>query len=157
VRRPQILKHEPQVQADVGEHERFEQYVDRVPHVPFLQPGLVTGVHRAAADDEPGHHHREHPGCVHLLGEDERRERHHQALHRLQGGVGQPPADPQRHVSQHRTDQRPEHRAVGEQQQRVLDERVAARHLRDRDGEQGQCGRIVDQALAGQDRHDPLG
>ena len=39
----QILEDEPQMQPDVGEHERLEQHVDRVPHIPLLQPGLISG------------------------------------------------------------------------------------------------------------------
>ncbi len=56
----QILEHEPQMQADVGEHERLQQHVDRVPHVPLLQPGLVPGTERSVADHEPGDHDRQH-------------------------------------------------------------------------------------------------
>ena len=157
MRLAQILQHEPQMQTDVGEHERFEQHVDRVPHVPFLQPRLVAGAQRSVADDEAGDDDRQHTRGVHFLGADERRERHHQPLHRLQAGVGQPPSDPQRHVAERGAHQRADDRAVAEQQERVLDEGVAARDLGHRDGEQRQRRGVVDEALAGQDRHHAFG
>ena len=145
---PKIFEHEPQVQADVGEDEGLEQHVDRVPHVALLQPGLVAGAERAVADDEPGDHDGQHAGCVQFLGRDERRERHHQPLHGLESRIGQPLADPQRHESQRRTDDRPEDGAVTEQQERVVDEGVGACDLGDRDREQRQRGGVVDEALA---------
>ena len=64
MRFPQILQHEPQVQADVGEDERLQQHVDGVPHVPLLQSRLVAGVQRSAADHEAGDDHGEHTGGV---------------------------------------------------------------------------------------------
>jgi hypothetical protein len=60
-------------------------------------------------------------------------------------------------VSKGGADDRAEHRAVTEEQERVLDEGVAARDLGHRDGEQRQRGGVVDEALAGEDRHHLLG
>ena len=65
----------------------------------------------------------------------------------------QPAADPQRDVTERSADQRPEHRAVTEQQHRVLDEGPAARDLGNGDREQRQRSRVVDEALPRQDRH----
>ena len=153
----QISEDEPQMQSDVGEDERFEQDIDGVPDVPLLQTGLVTGVECSAADDEARDDDSQYPGRMQMLSGDERGERHQQPLHGFQPRVGQPPADPQGDVTQRRSDEGSHHGAVAEQQQRILDERVAAGDVCHRDREQTQRSRIVDQALAGQDRHHPFG
>ncbi len=118
----EVFEDEPQLQSDVGEHERFEHHIHRVPHVAFLQPGLVPGAQRAVADDEPGDHHREHARTVELLGDEERGERHHQPLNGFQTGVCEMVTNPQRHVAEPGADHCAQHRAVAEEQHRVVDE-----------------------------------
>ena len=114
MRLAQILQHEAQMQPDVGEHKRLEQHVDRVPHIPFLQPRLVSGAQRSVADDEARDDDRQHTRGVDFFCADECREGNDEPLHRLEAGVGQSPSNPQRHVAERGAHQRADDRAVAE-------------------------------------------
>jgi hypothetical protein len=52
VRAVKVFEYEPQMQPDIGEYQRLQHYVDRVPHIAFMQPGLIGGAQRSIADDE---------------------------------------------------------------------------------------------------------
>jgi hypothetical protein len=84
-------------------------------------------------------------------------EGHQQAQRGLQPAVPQPHPDPVHQPGQQQPDQDAHHGRVAEQQDRVGHDRVRPGRRGHGEAEDGQRGGVVDQALAGQDGHQPTG
>jgi hypothetical protein len=150
----QVVDHEPQLQADVGEHEGLQQDDERVPHLTLLHARLVAEARRPRPHDEPRRHDRDDARRLEVLGAEVRGERQDEPEHGLQPRVAQPPANVDSGHREPHADGRPDARAVEEEQDRPVDERVCAGHRRDGDREQRERRRVVHEALAGQQRED---
>ena len=137
------------LQTDEEEQRAAEHGGGQRPEAEHQLPGGRTGdagcrlAHQQAAHDD-----REHPGGVHQVGEQERRERRDQHGHVLEGGVVDPAADP-------RAQQADE--ATGQDATSVRDDEQPADRSEpqllltdghgDRDAEDHESGAVVDEAL----------
>ncbi len=145
------------LQAEQHEQHRVEHEVERRPEGRALQPGRGGEDAAAAAEQQPRGDDGEHAGALHLLGEHVGEVGGEQRQQQLQPDVVQPAA----HRQHQERDDRADPDAAGHREPEALQggprsRRAAADGLQ-RDAEQHQRGRVVDQALALDDVHDRAG
>ena len=146
------------LETDEQEDGVLQDEGDRPPVQPLGDPRLRRlQDRRLVTQQQAGHDDGDHARRVHLLGGDVRRERDHQGEAAVEHRVGQVPAEL---GDDEEEDEADHHASAGgkhEVEADVDDVEPAALGDRQRGAERDQRGRVVEQGLALEDRHDPPG
>ena len=150
----EIAEHPRELEADVGEHEALQQQVGRQPQRRLLLPGRVVGARGVEADEQSHGHDREDAGAEQVLRDVVRAERGEQT----EGADNHRIADAHAQLMQDDPEDEPDAHPHADREEELPD---ASPDRHRRPGEDGrehpverERGRVVDEALPGQHRHD---
>ncbi|CAD5141609.1 exported protein of unknown function [Microbacterium sp. Nx66] len=153
----EVVEHPRELEADVGEHEALQQQVGRQPQRRLLLPGRVVGARGVEADEEAHGHDREDAGAEQMLRDVVRTERGEKTEGADHDGV----ADAHPELVQHDSEDEPDPHPYADSEEELPD---AAPDRHGRPGEdrgehpvERERGRVVDEALPRQHRHDAAG